>query len=183
MSELHLPLHLLTKEQTKLWLKSRVLRRIIAQELLRRYPFGCHVLAWNGLRHFCNVDPQGNIHELLPPWRQYHRSQIANKPPVTECACADCHHPEYGQWRHHPDYARGRHHPFCEFDQTSSTVYREVFLLATGGQTEYDPQIGKVRHIELRPDEYDRARERAEGKRQEKTGPRVAGGPVGGKIQ
>ena len=163
-----LPLHLLTNRQTKLWVTLPGVRRVMAQELLRRYPNGCHVLAWRGLKHFCNVDPVGRVHELPPPFRQYDRSQIANKPHVPDCACADMHHEEYGSWRNHPDFQKGLHHPYCQFDATSEQVYREVFLLKTGGETHF-PSVGKVRTIPTRPDEVDRARERAQGKRNEKS--------------
>lgn len=167
-----LPLYLLTNKQTKMWITMPGVRRVIASELVRRYPTGCGVLAWRGLKHIANIDPQGRVHELPPPFRQYQRSQIANKPRAVECACADLEHPEYGEWRNHPDYAKGIHHPFCEFDPTSPQVYREVFLKRTGGQTDFDPDVGKVRVIPIRPDEYDRTREKAQGKRGEKTGAR-----------
>jgi len=167
-----LPLYLLTKSQSKMWVRMPGVRRVMAQELARRYPTGCGVLIWTWTlpRHIANVDPRGNVHELPLPHRQVPHHAIVNKPQGLECSCAELEHPEYGEWRNHPDYAKGMHHPFCQFDPHSSTVYREVTLKRTGVLS--DPEVGKVRIIPIRPDEYDRARERAADKRRDKTGPR-----------
>lgn len=162
----------LTKDQTKLWLRMPGVRRVMAAEYLRRYPAGCHILAWSwGLPcHIATIDPRGEVRKLPRPYRRVPYHEISNKPDTPACPCADLLHPEYGSWRNHPDFSKGLHHPYCQFDKTSGTVYREVLLKTTGGEPH--PELGKVRYIPQRPDEMDRARERALDTRRDKSGAR-----------
>lgn len=150
------PLHMLTGNETKMWLGAGALRKAIAEKIRFNYPSGAAVLSISG-HLIAYVQPNGAVRELPPPHRRFEKWQIANKPKPNECACREFYDPEIGgPWR-----LRGTddHHPVCEFDQHAVRVLtRNNELHAQGEQ---------------RPDLLLRLREVERGERGNKTGPRT----------
>lgn len=93
----------------------------MASALVRRYAGGVGVLSATQ-RLFALVDPRGNVRELPPPHRRYEMWQIANRPEVPECPCANFFDPEVGgPWRERGGQAG--HHPICQFDRSAARVW------------------------------------------------------------
>ncbi len=150
------PIHLLTPGECKLWFGAGTLRRAIAEKLKNQYRTGVGVLAFDGSL-IAYVQPDGAARELAPPFQHFERWQIANIPPVTECACRRFYDPENGApWseRKSPD-----HHPTCEFDRY---VFETMKI--------YNQEIAAGRR---RPDALTRIRDELRGRRGPKTGART----------
>jgi hypothetical protein len=151
MSEI--PLHRFNQPQTKVWLLGGVLRAMLVNHLRQHYPGGCGVLSATNY-HIAFVLPNGNVRELAPPYRRYPMWMIANRPAPPICQCAEFFDPESGRpWKLR---ARdGEHHPVCQFSRSSGEVFNRIERAHLEGQ-------------KMRPDEWIRMRERAEGTRDEK---------------
>jgi len=151
---MNIPLHRLTSAQVKVWLMGGELQRQQAENLRRRYPGGVGVLSPTQCL-FAYVRPDGSVQSLTPPFRRYLISEIANRPTLEQCPCAEYFDPESGgPWKLR---ARdGEHHPICQYKPTSMTVFN---LLMRAHREENAK----------RPDDMRRAEERALGVRGEKT--------------
>lgn len=147
--DLPYPLHRLNRPQTKIWLISEHARRQIASNLARQYRGGVGVLSATQL-HFAFVDPRGAITELKLPLRRYEMWQIANRPQVLECPCANYFDPEVeGPWR---ERGSEGHHPLCQFDRTSQSVFSRA-------AKEAHARIARGGPAQERPDEWIKIRE------------------------
>jgi hypothetical protein len=149
-----LPLHRFNQIQSHVWITNPIARRVMASELVKRYPGGVGVLDWK-LRLICRVQPNGAVEILRPPYQRYEMWQVANAPKAEACPCGDFFDPESkGPWK---DRARpGEHHPFCQFDRTAIRVFDAAMNQVKSG-------------AKPRPDEWQRLRERELGLRGEKT--------------
>jgi hypothetical protein len=122
----------------------------MASALIRRYPGGVGILSATQ-RLFALVDPRGNVRELPPPHKRYEMWQIANRPMVPECPCADYFDPEVeGCWRERGSNAG--HHPLCQFDRSSASVFVRA-------AREAHQRIAQGSGPQERPDEWIRMRE------------------------
>ncbi len=152
------PLHLMTINQTKIWMLGGEPRRLLARFFAKRYPgTGCRLLSnWidpvlgagsteqfqmqrqaKGFQDFGRglliaiISPGGSISVMSPPFRRYNAPDIQNRPEEKLCACNGFWDPESkGPWGKRGD-ARGRfHHPLCEFVKTAGPVYEAAMKLA-----------------------------------------------------
>ena len=115
------PLHRLNIPRTKMWLISESTKRRMAAAFARMYRGGVGICSAT-LRLMAVVNPNGTFRELAPPFKKYEMWQIANKPAVPVCPCADFFDPEVGgPWSQRGPSAG--HHPHCQFDQTSMAVF------------------------------------------------------------
>lgn len=149
------PLHLLTRNETVVWLLKGEAQRGIASKLTKEYREGVGILSFTGYL-IAYVQPNGAIRELTPPFSRHDRHEVANKPSVGKCACADFFDPEIqGPWklRNSPD-----HHPLCQFDKYAQAVFSKLSTLPV--------------RVATREDTMKRVQEEVMGTRGEKTGPR-----------
>lgn len=158
----HVPVHRLNTPQIKLWLFGGDIRRRMASNLAKRYKAGCGVCAPT-LYLIAYVAPNGSIRELQPPFKKYEMHEIANQPHTSnECQCAEFFDPEVGgPWR---ERGTDAHHPLCQFDRTSTTVFKKLFdktpgRVIVGVDKDENPIFQKQDAPSVRPDEALRLRE------------------------
>ena len=171
------PLHRLNVPRTKMWLISDANKRRTSDALSKLYRGGVGVCSAT-LRLMALVAPNGTYRELAPPFRKYEMWQIANKPHTLglECQCAEYFDPEVGGPYRERGPAAG-HHPMCQFDQTSSVVFREaqgraanrLGMTFVGGVPIVDgtakpKSVIKPLTPQARPDEWERIRAEYRGK-------------------
>lgn len=153
--DLPFPLHRLNSPQTKMWLISLHAKRQMASELARKYRGGVGVLSATQ-RLIATVDPRGAVTELAPPHRRFEMWQLANRPQVPECPCANYFDPEVeGPWSERGEGAG--HHPLCQFDQMSQSVFSRA-------AKEAHSRISRGGPAQERPDEWIRMRDEMQGK-------------------
>ena len=151
MSEI--PLHRLNQPQTKVWLMGGALRQMMVNHLRQRYPGGCGVLSATNY-HFAFVMPNGNVREIPPPYKRYEMWQISNRPATPVCPCGEFFDPESGgPWKLRA--REGQHHPVCQFSKSSVETYQRI-------------ERAHLEGVKMRPDEWIRMQQRAEGTRDEK---------------
>lgn len=108
---------------TRAWIVSEEVRRLMAQEISKRYRETIGIVSFY-CRFFATVDSKGIITHLKPPFKIVEHHEIVNIPALPECACFEAFDPEVrGPWR-----LRGtsEHHPYCQFTRTAKAVYSEV---------------------------------------------------------
>lgn len=116
-----LPLARLDVSQSKFWWLSPAARLLVARVFSKRYG-ECLILTFD-LLAVGKAHKNGQLEVLRPPYYRFEMWQIANKPEVTECKCAEFYDPEVqGPWRLRQSE---RHHPFCIYDRPSTRVYAE----------------------------------------------------------
>jgi hypothetical protein len=94
---------------------------------------------------------------MAPPFNWYSRHDIANKPELQACPCANFYDPEIqGPWKLRNS---SEHHPICQFDQTSMETFNRLSRAHSEGTRK-------------RADDWTRTREEVRGERGAKTGPR-----------
>jgi hypothetical protein len=160
-----------------MWLLSEVNRKNISNALSKMYRGGVGVCSAT-LRLMAMVAPNGTYRMLAPPFRKYEMWQIANKPEVLglECPCADYFDPEVGGPYRERGPAAG-HHPMCQFDRTSSVVFKEAqgraanrlgmtFVNGVPVVDSEDKKTSVIRPLtpQARPDEWERIRAEYRGK-------------------
>lgn len=146
MSSVDYPLHRLNTPQTILWHRGDVIRRPMAALLISKfYRGGCGILdARNDL--IAMIDPRGTIHHMKPPFRRFRMHEIANRPAVPVCQCAEFFDPEsQGKWKQRNTT---RHHPMCQF-----VKYAEATFEAAMRVKEENPDLAK------RPDAWHKLEE------------------------
>lgn len=144
---------------TKAFLIPR-LRAELAKNWLAKHGREGVGLCSNTLYLIAYLRPNGTIHELKPPFKQFEMWQMANAPPVHGegvklCACRNFFDPEVGgQWKDRglpPDH----HHPMCQFSRTAVVVFDESYRSASERRSRgLSPQS--------RPDEWFRRQQDAE---------------------
>ena len=145
-----LPIHRFNQPQTMAWISNRVLQRVMATELAKRYSGGVFISAATN-KIFDVVDPWGNPRMLPRPWRTCEMWQITNKPGTPVCQCADWFYPEFGgAWK--LGAKDGVHHPMCQFDRTAVPVYDRTVR-------HHEPEELKLNKPASRPDAWERTRQ------------------------
>lgn len=150
------PLHRLNRPSTIAWLSSENTRRQMASALLNNRPEyrgGFGVISATQLL-FAVVDPRGGIRELQPPFKSFEMHQIANKPELDECPCANYVELEsMGTWA---DSGKPGHHPLCQFDPHAVKTFVTAAKVA-------NERLSQGLSPQARPDEWDKIRKHYKG--------------------
>ena len=152
--DLPFPLYRMNTPQTTVWHMSEYARNQFAKNLVKKYKGGIGILSFDQLL-IAKVDPRGNIQLLPAPHKRFEMWQIANRPELEECPCANFIDLEVeGPWRERG--GRYGHHPFCQFDKTAAPVFDRAGKEARS-------RLSQGHGPQERPDEWLRMREEANG--------------------